>query len=217
MTQTPADAIAQLAHLYDETVATLRGDIFAFAEHATPPDPGRRRDGSYCYPELLVHFSGEARRGESSLAYGRLETPGTYATTVTRPALFGDYLAEQLELIAGNYDVEFEVRRSRQEMPFPYVLDGEAGAQLAGVPPTELARHFPSTDLALIGNELADGIELAPGGTVPLSLFDALRTDYSLARLAHYTGTAPEDFQRFVLFTNYHRFVVEFVDRVAMQ
>ncbi len=89
---------------------------------------------------------------------------------------------------------------------------------MAGTPPIEIARHFPSTDLALIGDELADGIELGgPGDTIPLSLFDALRTDYSLARLAHYTGTPPEHFQRFVLFTNYHRYVDEFVDWAAGQ
>ena len=45
----------------------------------------------------------------------------------------------------------------------------------------------------------------------PLSLFDGPRTDFSLARLKHYTGTPPEDFQHFVLFTNYVRYVDEFV------
>jgi AMP nucleosidase len=45
----------------------------------------------------------------------------------------------------------------------------------------------------------------------PLALFDGPRTDFSLARLRHYTGTAPEQFQNFVLFTNYVRYVDEFV------
>ena len=39
----------------------------------------------------------------------------------------------------------------------------------------------------------------------PLSLFTAPRIDYSLQRLRHYTGTAPEWFQNFVLFTNYEQ------------
>jgi AMP nucleosidase len=47
--------------------------------------------------------------------------------------------------------------------------------------------------------------------TRPLALFDALRTDFSLARLKHYTGTPAEHFQRYVLFTNYVRYVDEFV------
>ncbi|MBP6554696.1 MAG: AMP nucleosidase, partial [Novosphingobium sp.] len=75
-----------------------------------------------------------------------------------------------------------------------------------------------TTELALIGDELADGIELSnPDQTIPLALFDGLRTDFSLARLAHYTGTRIEDFQRFILFTNYHRYVDEFVDWAGQQ
>ncbi|HEX7742267.1 MAG TPA: AMP nucleosidase, partial [Sphingobium sp.] len=86
------------------------------------------------------------------------------------------------------------------------------------VSPVELSLHFPATDLAHIGDELADGIEIsAPGAPIPLALFDGLRTDFSLARLAHYTGTAPEHFQRYILFTNYHRYVDEFVDWAGQQ
>ena len=44
----------------------------------------------------------------------------------------------------------------------------------------------------------------------PLALFTAERVDYSLQRLAHYTGTHPEYFQRFVLLTNYQRYVEHF-------
>ena len=46
----------------------------------------------------------------------------------------------------------------------------------------------------------------------PLNLFTALRTDYSLHRLQHYTGTKAADFQSFILFTNYHRYMEKFVD-----
>ena len=53
--------------------------------------------------------------------------------------------------------------------------------------------------------------------TRPLTLFDGLRTDFSLARLAHYTGAPPETAQSYVLFTNYHRYVDEFVRWGAAQ
>jgi len=210
--------LGQLEDIYDRAVETLRADIVAFARDGSLPSDEKRLDGSYAYPELLVRFKGGAQPGARSRAFGRLNAPGTYATTVTRPRMFGPYLAEQLTLIASDYDVALEVRASRQEIPFPYVLDGDAGAELAGISPQELARHFPATELAMIGDELADGIELGgPYDKIPLSLFDALRTDFSLARLAHYTGTAPEHFQRFVLFTNYHRYVDEFVDWAGAQ
>ena len=214
----PEQIITQLANLYDKACERLRDDILAYAERGTMPSPNRRTDGSYAYPELRLHFEGKRREGRLSRSFGRLNVPGTYATTITRPRLFADYLTEQLDLIGQHYEVRCEVVPSRQEIPFPYVLDGQAGQQMASVRPTELAAIFPATELAEIGDELADGLLLeSADGTIPLSLFDGLRTDFSLARLAHYTGTPAEHFQRFILFTNYHRYVDEFVDWAGAQ
>jgi AMP nucleosidase len=53
--------------------------------------------------------------------------------------------------------------------------------------------------------------EPRPGEAQPLALFTAPRVDYSLHRLRHYTGTAPEHFQNFVLFTNYQFYIDEFI------
>ena len=207
------DVIAELTAIYDAAVELLRADIAEYARSGAIPPAERRHDGSYCYPELRVRFAGGSFTGDRSRAFARLHRPGTYATTVTRPQLFADYLAEQLDLLRSDYGIEIDCGPSREEIPFPYVLDSQRGSAMLGVTPSELARHFPTTELALIGDELADGIELgAPGEAIPLSLFGGLRTDFSLARLAHYTGTAPEDFQRFVLFTNYHRYIDEFVE-----
>ena len=203
--------IAELSHVYDQAIATLGTDIAAFARDGTPPPPERRQDGSWCYPELRIHYGGQECHPDLTRAFGRLGKEGTYASSVTRPAFFADYLAEQLDLIIADYEVSVEVARSRQEIPFPYVLDSSTG--LSATTPAELARHFPTTELAHIGDELADGH--GPGladDIIPLALFDGLRTDFSLARLAHYTGTNPEHFQSFILFTNYHRYVDEFVD-----
>jgi AMP nucleosidase len=72
--------------------------------------------------------------------------------------------------------------------------------------------------LSRIGDETADGLlEIKEGEPHPLALFDGLRTDFSLARLRHYTGTPPEHVQRYILFTNYHRYVDEFVAWGAKQ
>jgi len=206
------EALNALEEHFDAAVERLRSDIISFAESGALPAPSAR-SGRYTYPRLLIHYDGSEPDSRRSRAFGRLAMAGTYSTTVTRPQLFRTYLRTQLELIAGDYPVQIDVQPSDQEIPFPYVLDGEATAKLVGVTPQEIARHFPHTDLADIGDELADGIELDdPEQHIPLSLFDGLRTDFSLARLAHYTGTDPEHFQRYVLFTNYHRYVDEFVD-----
>ena len=197
------EALNALETHYDAAIAALRDDIVAFAKTGSLPTASVRK-GRYTYPRLLLHYDGSEPQDAQSRAFGRLARAGTYATTVTRPALFRPYLRAQLELIESDYNIRLDVQPSDQEIPFPYVLDGEATAQLSNITPQEIARHFPHTDLADIGDELADGIELEDEDElIPLSLFDGLRTDFSLARLAHYTGTDPEHFQRFVLFPPY--------------
>ena len=69
---------------------------------------------------------------------------------------------------------------------------------------------FPSPSLATIGDETADG-EFVHGDERPLALFDAPRVDYSLRRLVHYTGSDWRAMQPWVLLTNYHRYVDQFV------
>ncbi|MFS0850719.1 AMP nucleosidase [Novosphingobium panipatense] len=207
--------LAELVRVYEAAVSTLKADIAAFVKNGTLPPDDRRADRLWTYPELRITYRGVERAAPASRAFGRLEAPGTYVTTVTRPHLFADYLEEQLALIEAEYEVEFQVTRSAQEIPFPYVLEGVA---VGAVTPQELAAHFPSTELAMIGDEIADGtFQSGEGEPHPLALFDGLRTDFSLARLAHYTGTSPEHCQRFVLFTNYHRYVDEFVDWAGKQ
>ena len=71
---------------------------------------------------------------------------------------------------------------------------------------------FDLPDLAAMDDGIANGThQPGPGEAQPLSLFTAPRVDYSLHRLRHYTGTAPEHFQNFVLFTNYQFYIDEFV------
>ena len=209
------EALAELVRVYDAAVACLKADIIAFVENGTLPPPERRAQRLWTYPELRVTYHGQERAAKATRAFGRLEAAGTYCTTVTRPHLFADYLTNQLALLEAEYEIELKVTPSAQEIPFPYVLDG---VPIGAVKPQDLAQHFPSTDLAMIGDEIADGAHAFAGDDpLPLALFDGLRTDFSLARLAHYTGTSPEHCQRFILFTNYHRYVDEFVDWAGLQ
>src|SRR3546814_11511900 len=70
-------------------------------------------------------------------------------------------------------DWSSDVCSSDLEIPFPYVLDGDHGAAMAGLAAQDIARHFPATDLALIGDELADGSDFDfPESDLPLALFD---------------------------------------------
>ena len=205
----PGSVVDQLQAQYAEATEALRSALATYLDGGPPPDPALRGAGVFAYPELRI-TAPDAPRPRVSRAYARLSAPGTYATTVTRPELFRAYLTEQIGLLVQDYGVTVEVGRSRQEIPFPYVLDG-AGFNLDAAVSSDLARWFPATELAQIGDEIADGVWRA-GASRPLALFDGLRTDFSLARLRHYTGTPPEHTQQFILFTNYHRYVDEFVE-----
>jgi len=206
---TAAAALRELQVRYDRSVETLRAAVRDFIDNGVAPNARTRAEGAFVYPEVRLSWEGEVQKKQGPRAWGRLTRPGCYATSVTRPALLSRYLAEQLEMIDRDYDVRIDVGPSRQEIPFAYVIDGFDLALNRSMS-ADIARYFPIPDLADIGDETADGT-LILDEPFPLSHFDALRTDFSLARLRHYTGTAVEDFQPFVLFTNYSRYVDEFV------
>jgi AMP nucleosidase len=215
MGMTTSDSIPaildQLEAIYDRSVDNLREALGAFAKDGTRPDPAERARGCFAYPELRIVHDPTQPPPPSSRAFARLSQPGTYASSIARPKLFRAYLAEQLEHLVRDYEVEVSVAHSASEIAYPYVLDGDL--ELGGLSSAELSRWFPSTELVHIGDEVADGM-LDPAFLTdrPLALFDGPRTDFSLARLKHYTGTSPRDFQRFILFTNYVRYVDEFVN-----
>ncbi|GAA0665650.1 AMP nucleosidase [Sphingomonas insulae] len=214
---TASQIVADLDRLYRASVDRLQTALNAYLTDGTPPSPQSRIDGSFAYPVIRLRYASVGDRPAPLRSFGRLVSPGDYTISVTKPALFADYLTEQLTLLIEDYDVTVEAVAGRQEIPFPYVLDPGHALSLDTVSATELARHFPATELAHIGDEIADGLWISDGGSRPLALFDALRTDFSLARLRHYMGTPSEHTQRFVLFTNYHRYVDEFVRWGASQ
>ena len=105
-----------------------------------------------------------------------------------------------------------EVGISDQEIPYPFVT--EAGDEFihGDLSVSELARHFPTPVLANVGDEIADGTWVSQDRAArPLALFDALRVDYSLRRLIHYTGTDWRTIQPWILATNYQRYVDHFL------
>jgi AMP nucleosidase len=148
----------------------------------------------------------------SARAYAKFQGPGVYSTTVTQPDHFRNYLLEQLRLLVQDFDAIIEVGTSAQDIPYPYVVDHGDELSGRGVTAAELARFFPVPLLAAVGDEIADGLwEDQPGMPRPLALFDAVRVDFSLKRLTHYIGTDWRAVQPWILLTNYHRYVDQFV------
>ncbi len=225
ITKTPDEAIFKLTELYNQSAHNLREAFEKYVKEGIPPNPDDRRDGAFAYPKLILKYKPEGAVPAYSRAFGKFDTPGVYEADITRPALFSCYLKEQLDILHKEYDFEMSVTLSTAEIPYPYVLDTATGVDVDAVPPAELAHYFPVPNLALIDDSLPNGDMVPPkmldglGDDMftaerqkPLSLFSALRTDYSLQRLKHYTGTQTEDFQQYILFTNYQRYMDEFVE-----
>ncbi|WP_347302492.1 AMP nucleosidase [Croceibacterium sp. TMG7-5b_MA50] len=208
MSNIDPDAIVdQLEQRHATALAALRGAVAGWLRDGTMPAPEMRVNGAFTYPELRVTVAGSPAPLGRRRADRKLVTPGEYRISITRPALFRRYLVEQLKALAHDHAISVEVGQSSAEIPFPYAIDG---LDLADTRFAELAMFLPTTELALVGDEVSDGVWRGGSEGRPLAHFDALRTDFSLARLRHYTGTPPEHFQRYVLFTNYHRYVDAF-------
>ncbi|HUG57990.1 MAG TPA: AMP nucleosidase, partial [Candidimonas sp.] len=124
-----------------------------------------------------------------------------------------DYLLEQLSLLIKNHGVHVEIGESDMPIPLHFsFFDGQyVEGTYADALGDALRDHFDVPDLAVTDDAIVNGTwHGKPGEPLPLAPFTAPRVDYSLHRLQHYTATAPQHFQNFVLFTNYQFYVDEF-------
>ncbi|MEP7057686.1 MAG: AMP nucleosidase, partial [Caldimonas sp.] len=204
----PAAALAQVRAIYEGSVTHLKNALQAFV--SGQPLTGRVRA---TYPFVRVHTDTVAR-ADSRLSYGFVSGPGTYETTLTRPDLFGNYYLEQFRLLLKNHGVSLEIGTGAQPIPvhFSFAEHDHIEGNLDAERRLLMRDIFDLPDLGAMDDGIANGtFEPAPGEASPLALFTAPRVDYSLHRLRHYTGTDPEHFQNFVLFTNYQFYIDEFV------
>jgi len=217
---TPQEALDTIIEVYEASAGNLRAAFDAYLDDGDLPDADAREKGSFAYPRLRMTYRPDGPVPPFSRAFGKFDTPGIYVADITRPTLYAAYLKEQIGLLLDEYDFQMDVGVSDAEIPYPYVLESGRGVDTDEVPPSVLARIFPVPDLAVIDDKIPNGdwmpaVALGSASQAdrvkPLSLFSALRTDYSLQRLKHYTGTDPQDVQQFILFTNYQRYMDEFV------
>ena len=202
-----AKAVARLEELYGRATAFLREK---FAETLREGRPAARFRA--CYPEIRVTTTSFAQV-DSRLSFGHVAVPGTYSATVTRPDLFRAYLTQQIGLLIQNHRVPVQIGPSTTPIPIHFAAQGDASLSVPqeGVLDFPLRDVFDVPDLATTHDDIVNGFNFKnPDGSGPLAPFTAQRVDYSLARMSHYTATAPEHFQNHVLFTNYQFYVEEF-------
>ena len=200
------DAVSHLIDLYQNATKFLCTKFLSVLDSGDSSSRYRA-----FYPEVRITTTSYASI-DSRLSFGHVSGPGTYATTITRPALFRYYLEQQLSLLMENHNVTVEVGYSNTPMPVHFAVANDTSLT---VPPEAagftLRDVFDVPDLSTTNDDIVNGeADQKLDGCQPLALFTAQRVDYSLARLAHYTATDPEHFQNHVLFTNYQFYVEEF-------
>jgi AMP nucleosidase len=204
-------AVARLEEIYERNTKFLRDRFEAYVSG----EAITARVRAY-YPFVRLTTATHARL-DSRLSYGFVAGPGVHETSVTRPDLFRAYLTEQIGLLIQNHGVPVEIGESVEPIPIHFAYRRDINIEAAittsenSLVTRSLRDAFDVPDLATMDDAIADGtFVLQAGAPEPLSLFRAARVDYSLRRLYHYTGTDPEHFQNFVIFTNYQFYVDAF-------
>ena len=193
----------RLEQIYERNTSFLRDRFEAYVQG----EPLKKRVRA-TYPFVRITTTTHSRV-DSRLSYGFVSGPGVHETSITRPDLFRNYLREQIGLLIQNHGVPVEIGESEEPIPIHFAYRRNINLA-ASFPVREqpLRDLFDTPDLARMDDAIVDGTILRhPGAPEPLALFRAARIDYSLHRLYHYTGTDPEYFQNFVIFTNYQFYV----------
>ncbi|TXH91596.1 MAG: AMP nucleosidase [Pseudomonas sp.] len=207
---TPEEAVERLAELHRQATGALNQALRRYLRERQLPSQAERE--LFRYPELRLSYHGQGELPSTVRAYARVQEPGIYRASVTQPEAFRGYLLDQLRPLMGDFSVTVEVGFSQQNIPYPYVVDQGDELSGSGVTAAELARVFPSTDLSAATDSVADGLHgWNDSNDLPLALFGAARTDFSLKRIQHYTGSDWRHVQPWILLTNYHRYVDQFI------
>lgn len=201
------DAVDYIHQLYNKNIKIT---LDAFAEFDKTSKITSKNHATY--PYVGIEVSVNDLHVDPSLSYGVVAEAGSYGTTITAPALFDHYYREQLGLLIKRHRIPIIVGESQWSIPLPFIVE-HTKAQFDVNQFARLHHNFVWPDLKRINDDIANARYIIPeNGIRPLALFSGERVDFSLQRLHHYTGTAPKHFQSFVVLTNYHRYVEEFIE-----
>lgn len=204
------EAIEYARYLYEENVSYIRK---SFQEFSDGEELAGRVSGHYPYLRINLKSARVQSKNKGHLAYGIISSPGIYETTLTAFDVLEDYYVDQISLLLKNHKSPIEVGVSTEKIPLHFALAEDLEANnMTQEKQTEIPEIFDVPSLSAMDDDIANGTYLTNKQEVrPMSLFKASRTDLSIKRLLHYTGTKASDVQGFILFTNYQFYVDEFV------
>lgn len=210
--QSAAKACQAIKEIYDAQIKFL----FKEFENFSSNKPMKEKVSGF-YPYIRIEVTKDAfnkERADKKHSYGFVSKAGVYETTVTRPDIFNHYYLEQLSLLIRNHGCDIEIGVSDTPIPIHFALgeDFHLEGDLTQDDLNQIPQIFDVPDLEVMDDRIANATFIVSEGKAsPLSLFTAPRTDLSLMRLKHYTGTNSKDFQNYVIFTNYQFYMDEFI------
>lgn len=211
--QDPDKAFKAIEEIYATHTEFLCGKFDEFSNGNIPKE---KVAGFYPYIRIEVAEAQIKKQpSKTRHSYGFVSKAGVYQTSVTRPDIFGFYYREMMTHLLRNHDgAEIEIGVSDLPMPIHFALgeDFHLEGDLSSAQMESMPRLFDQPMLDEMDDQIANATYLVGDGQAsPLALFSATRTDLSLLRLKHYTGTKAEHFQNFVIFTNYQFYIDEFI------
>ena len=209
-------ACATIAEIYEAQVEYLRKAFDGFSRgEGAQSNVDKKISGYYPYLKIEVTESSFKKlQSGTKHSYGFVSKPGVYKTTLTRPDIFGHYYCDQITHLLANHDTKVEVGLSDTPIPIHFALGEEfhLESDLSEAQMEALPNLFDQPNLEIMDDQIANATYIAGKGQAnPLALFTAPRTDLSVMRLKHYTGTNAAHFQNFVIYTNYQFYIDEFV------
>lgn len=214
---TSHEVIGCLKAIYENNTKKIQ-DIFALSAESQSEENVVEKVKAATYPFIGMHVTRDHLNGDGGhFSYGFITEEGFYGATLTQPDIFEDYYREQIQSLMERHKTVVYVGESDQPIPLPFAL----ALDQALTPDSQtladpehlwfVQQNFILPNLSSIDDDISNSVSERGTDVRPLSLFSAERVDLSLHRLHHYTCTSIKHFQRFILLTNYQRYVDAFV------
>lgn len=211
-------AMDRIYEIYNHSTQSIRDAFDAFLNRDTQnTEESVPTLDKANYPFVGIKVDAKDLNLDARLSYGVVVEAGVYGGTLTSPQLFDTYYRQQIDLLLKHHKVPIYIGISDWPIPLPFALEHSAtfsdprNADMSQLWQTKSGFVLPN--LSRIDDNIANCVPLSsPSPVKPISIFTGERVDFSLHRLHHYTATAPEHFQSFVLLTNYQRYVDEFIE-----
>ena len=173
------EAVTKLQCLYNQSISNLQKAFKSTMSGHRPDDKIQEY-----YPQITIKIDSFSEV-DSRLAFGHVNNPGTYTTTITRPNLFKKYLIQQISLLIKNHNVPIQVNYSDTPIPIHFAMKEEIITDLKfGNFDFPLRDYFDVPNLSNTNDNIVNGT-LKSSKIKPLAPFTAQRIDYSLARISH--------------------------------